>query len=139
MAPPPASIPRPRWRRAAGTTLLEILLVLAILAIVIGILIGPSLYAKWRDAQVRTTRLVVQEYAHGAYPQWALSTGQECPDSLEQLRAYANSDPRDSWGSALDKECVGSTALPPDQMFGVLSIGRDKQRDTSDDILSWKN
>ena len=126
-----------RMPRQRGMTLLEIMVVLAILALVMGLLVGPRVRSAWREAQIRTTRIQVHDLAYGAFPAWQLDHGSEpCPAELRELAAYAKTRKLvDSWGVALGMRC-GPTA-PPEEDFGALSFGPDQREETPDDIRSW--
>lgn len=124
-------------QRQAGVTLLELLLVLALLATVIGVLVGPALIDKWHQAKVRTTEILVQDYASSAYVNWSLDSGKECPESISELSRYANAEPVDAWRNPLAQECANGGRLPGGTKYGVASSGRDEDWETEDDIRSW--
>jgi general secretion pathway protein G len=123
-----------------GMTLLEIMIVLAILAIVMGILVGPAVIDRWREAKIRSTRIKVMKYANEAFPTWAAQqAGKDCPDSLTELNPYMNSsDARDAWGNPLALRC--GARLPPGIRGGIAvsSAGPDGEEGTDDDIASWQ-
>ena len=121
-----------------GMTLLEIMIVLAILALVMGVLVGPRVIDAFRDAKKRTATLAVRKYADEAYPAWAAAhPDRPCPDTLEDLGAFMNQkDTKDPWGNRYKMYC-GST-LPPDAKgLAVSSPGEDGKDGTADDIRSW--
>ncbi len=124
-------------RRQAGMTLLEIMIVLAIIALVMGLLVGPRVLRSFQQAEAETTRMLVQQFADDAYVRWrANNPGQACPGSLTELTEYLNSDDTtDAWGNELVMRC-GQNA-PEGTNFGVLSPGPDGQEGTDDDITSW--
>ena len=109
-------------------TLLEIMIVLAILAIVMGIVVGPRVYAIFVESRGKTTQLKLNKYAYEAYPSWAATHGARCPASLAELNPYMNSnDSTDSWGNPLELTC------PPPK---IHSAGEDGQKGTADDLVS---
>jgi len=124
-------------RRQRGMTLLEILIVLAILALVMGVLVGPRIMTAWRDARIKTTRLQVYDLAYGAFPAWQVDhPSADCPEELLALASYARTRKMtDSWGTALAMRCGASA--PPEEEFGALSAGPDERVETPDDIRSW--
>jgi general secretion pathway protein G len=124
-------------RLQAGMTLLEIMIVLAIIALVMGLLVGPRVLRSFQQAESETTRMLVKQFSDEAYVRWrANNPGQRCPESLSELTEYLNtSDTTDSWGNELVMRC-GSNA-PEGVTFGVLSPGPDGQEGTDDDITSW--
>ena len=133
--------PSPRARLAAwllaarqtGRRLLEIVLVLAILAAVIGIVTGPRVICMHGPSKVETTRIKLKMYAFEAYPAWAAahdSVG--CPASFAELSEYMiDNDATDAWGRPLELWC-GAHGI------GVVSRGEDGQLGTDDDLMSWQ-
>ncbi len=127
-------------RRQAGMTLIEIMIVLAIIALVMGLLVGPAVINSLHDARVRTARLMSRQI-EGAYARWSMDTNETCPDSLDALKPALGrrvSDTiKDPWGHEYVLKC-GDTA--PDACAGrlcSLSVGRDGKEGTEDDIKSW--
>src|SRR6185436_21005788 len=56
-----------------GMTLLEIMIVLAILALVMGLVIGPRVMKLFGESKVDIAKLTVQKFANEAFPQWSRS------------------------------------------------------------------
>src|SRR5215510_598529 len=106
-------------RPARGMTLLEIMIVLAIIALVMGLLVGPRVMRSFGDARKRTTRIKLEQYVNEAFPQWASNhPDKACPDKLEDLNEYMNSkDIKDGWGHPLKMLC--GQGMPP----GVKGLG----------------
>lgn len=123
--------------KQGGMTLIEIMVVLAILALIMGVLVGPVIFRHWERAKVRTARLQVGDVAYRAYPEWRFDhPDEDCPADAEALREYTNGrSVIDPWGSALATRC-GATA-PPSVPFGALSLGPDRREGSRDDIRSW--
>jgi prepilin-type N-terminal cleavage/methylation domain-containing protein len=126
-------------RAHRGMTLLEIMIVLAIIAIVMGLLVGPAVLRNHRHARVETTRMQLKMYAFQAYPSWSTShPGKPCPDSLAELDPYMNkNETADAWGTPLTMLC-GTNAPGPANGFGVSSAGEDQKPGTPDDLHSWE-
>jgi prepilin-type N-terminal cleavage/methylation domain-containing protein len=125
-------------RAERGMTLLEIMIVLAILAIVMGLLIGPRLMDYFRDARIKTTRMKLELYANQAFPAWAVAHPQAmCPERLADLAEYANGhDTEDAWGNPIKLLC--GTSLPPGaRHIALVSAGPDGKEGTDDDLKSW--
>jgi len=119
-------------------TLIEIMLVLAILATVMGVLFGPTIFRMFKSSQVKTTKLLVDKYAHQAYAEWSVNSDEQCPDSLEPLAKLLSRDnTKDPYGKPLVMLC-GENAPEEANGFGVLSVGKDGKQGTPDDIASWK-
>jgi type II secretory pathway pseudopilin PulG len=116
-------------------TLLEIMIVLAILALVMGLVIGPKVMEHYHDAQRRTARLAVRGYAERDYPTWSVLHHERCPKSLVEISS--SRDVVDPWGTDYKMYC-GASAPTPDVAFGAASFGEDKRENTTDDVRSWE-
>jgi prepilin-type N-terminal cleavage/methylation domain-containing protein len=125
-------------RAHRGMTLLEIMIVLAILALVMGLLIGPRVMAAMVKAKQGIAKLAVKKYANEAYPQWAAShMDRACPETLDELSAFMDSkDTRDPWGRSYKLYC-GATLPAGANGLAVSSLGPDGTDQTDDDIRSW--
>jgi prepilin-type N-terminal cleavage/methylation domain-containing protein len=121
-----------------GMTLLEIMIVLAILAIVMGLLVGPRVLKMFSESKVKTTRIKLTQYANEAFPQWSAShPDKACPDKITDLNEYMNSsDANDSWGRPIKMLC-GQSLPPGARGLAVMSSGEDGKDGTDDDIKSW--
>jgi general secretion pathway protein G len=126
-------------RGQRGMTLLEIMIVLAILALVMALLVGPRVLNALRDSKVKTTKIKLNQFANEAFPQWsAAHPDKACPDKLGDLSEFMNSnDINDAWGRPLKMMCGAS--LPPGvHGLAVLSIGEDGKEGSEDDVKSWE-
>jgi prepilin-type N-terminal cleavage/methylation domain-containing protein len=123
--------------RQAGITLLEIMIVLAILALVMGLVIGPKLFAHYTEAQRRVARIAVHKLADQDYPVWTLAhPAQACPAGAVELTGSSDAA-ADPWGTAYKLHC-GATAPPVAGLaFAASSFGQDRREATPDDIQSW--
>ena len=61
-------------RAQRGMTLLEIMIVLAILALVMGLVVGPRVMKMFGESKVDIADSTVKKYAYEAYPQWSART-----------------------------------------------------------------
>ena len=123
-----------------GMTLLEIMIVLAILALVMGLLVGPKVMALFGESKVKIARMTAQKYANEAYPQWS-TTHQDkaCPDKLEDLNDYMNNkDIKDPWGNNFKMMCGQNLPAGAKGGLAVMSAGPDGKEGTEDDIKSWE-
>lgn len=83
------------WRKLQrGLTLLEMMIVLAIIALVIalvmGVLIGPKLIGLFHHSQRDIARMAVTKLADQDYPMWALQhPSTPCPTTLAELEHKA--------------------------------------------------
>jgi general secretion pathway protein G len=118
-----------RVRRSRGVTLFEVLIVVAILAMVAG---GVAVFAlprfqdsqkKTAEAGARTVRMAVQQWQ-------AANNETSCPTISQliqdkQLDSAQNTN--DPWGQAYNLNCS-------DDEVTVMSNGPDKKKGTKDDI-----
>jgi prepilin-type N-terminal cleavage/methylation domain-containing protein len=131
---------RERFARLAqhGMTLIEIMIVLAILALVMGLVVGPLVMRNLEESKKDIARLAVSKLANEAYPQWrVLHPGQTCPSTIVELSAQTNSkDTEDPWGNDYTLLCPPN--LPAGaKMIAIMSLGPDGKAATEDDIKSW--
>src|SRR6266545_1345284 len=122
----------------AGMTLLEILIVLAIIALVMGFLFGPRLMAMFGQSRTELAKSVVQRYASEAYARWSMDNpGKNCPADINELAKYNDEkEAKDPWGKPLILLC--GDGAPEGVQLGVVSMGADNKLDTKDDIKSWQ-
>lgn len=105
-------------------TLLEIMIVLAILATVMGLIVGPSVIAAFTKSRNDIARMGVKKLTHQAYPQWLLAnTQRRCPTSVSELGE--DEEIVDPWGTPYAVTC------PP---LAIASAGEDGTLGTTDDI-----
>lgn len=128
-----------RLARQAGMTLLEILIVLAIIALVMGVLFGPKLMDMFGESKAKLAKIMVQEYANQAYARWSMNNpGKNCPDDINELAKYTDqSEAKDPWDQKLTLLCGDSVPEGSSFRVGVVSKGPDGKENTSDDIKSW--
>ncbi len=132
-------IARNAARSQLGMTLLEIMIVLAIIAVVMGFLVGPKVLGMFQSSKVDTTRLIVASIANDAYTHWTMKSGKQCPGSLSDLKEFMNKkDTKDGWGNELIMLCGESAPEGSTTGFAVLSKGPDGKQGTEDDIKSWE-
>ena len=129
---------RAQARAQRGMTLLEIMIVLAILALVMGLLVGPKVMKMFAGSKVDITKLKLKKYAYEAYPSWAAAhPDKSCPDKLEDLNEYMNNkDIKDPWGGQYKMLC-GPNLPAGAKGLAVTSPGEDGKEGTGDDIKSW--
>jgi general secretion pathway protein G len=122
-------------RRQAGFTLLEIMIVLAIIAMIAGG-VGVALFNKFKKAQISTTKIRVKA-VRDAVTQYMIETP-SCPKSMDELLSgkYIDKDKmKDTWGSNIVLKCPGTNDT---EGADVSSPGPDKQDGTADDVRSWE-
>jgi general secretion pathway protein G len=118
--------------REAGMTLLEIMIVLAILGSLMAFLIGPALLKAYRESQIRTTRILVNQYESALLMWRTKHLDADCPATLEELftAEEINARPVDVWGQPLIYYCPARDG----RAWEVYSTGPDRRDGTEDDI-----
>jgi general secretion pathway protein G len=125
----------PRVDRQAGVTLLEIMIVLAIIAMIAGG-VGVAVFKQFQKAKISTAKLRVKS-ARDAVTQYMIETP-SCPKSMEELvsgKFLDKNNAKDPWGTNISMKCPGTNDTDG---ADVSSAGPDKQEGTGDDIKSWE-
>jgi len=128
-------------RRVAqrGMTLLEIMIVLAILALVMGLVVGPRVMRMFSKSKDDIAGLTVKKYAYEAFGEWSQAhPDKACPDKLEDLSQYMDSkDVKDPWGNPYKMFCGQNLPAGAKGGLAVMSAGEDGKEGTEDDVKSW--
>lgn len=112
-----------------GVTLMEVLIVVAIIAMVAG---GVAFYAlpKYKDAQIKSAQTGAR-VIRTAVQSWQASNNETSCPTISQLVQDKQIDPgtgsNDPWGQAYTLTCT-------DDDVTVISAGPDKKKGTKDDI-----
>lgn len=129
---------------AHGFTLIEILLVVAIIAILAG-LVGPNIVGRGKEARIQAAgadingglaaALDIFELDNGKYPD-KLDDLSKDPGSVRNWRGpYVKKGlPKDPWGNPYVYVYPGSNNP---QSYDLSSNGPDGQSGSSDDICNW--
>jgi general secretion pathway protein G len=120
---------------AAGFTLLEVMVVLAIIGLIAGG-IGVTVFNQFKKGQVKIAKTTVGEIS-GAVQQYMMENNSECPKGMDDLVAKKNMKKaiKDPWGRDFLIKCPGTNDTDG---ADVSSSGPDKQEGTADDIKSWE-
>jgi general secretion pathway protein G len=126
---------QPRRQRDAGMTLIEIMIVLALISLVAGS-IGVMVFSRYKDGQKRVAKTQVSEVI-GAVQQYMMDNNNNCPQGIEELisQKLLKKEHKDPWGKPFALKCPGEQ--DPDGV-DVTSSGPDKAEGTEDDINSWE-
>jgi general secretion pathway protein G len=121
------------WQRRAlerGVTLFEVMIVVAILAMVAG---GVAVFAlpKYREAQMKSAesgaRVIRQAVQH-----WQVSNGAAtCPtisELMQEKHLDSGQNTNDPWGQAYTMSCSEDDVT-------VVSAGPDKKKGSKDDVI----
>jgi general secretion pathway protein G len=121
-------------RRLRGVTLFEVLIVVAILAMVAG---GVAFFAlpKFKEAQTKTAESAARIIRQAAQSWQATNSDGGCP-TVSQLVQDKLLDPgqntADPWGQAFIISCTDDDVV-------VVSTGGDKKKGTKDDVMVPKS
>jgi general secretion pathway protein G len=120
--------------RQGGFTLLEVMIVLAIIGLIAGS-IGVTVFKQFQKSQVKAAKINVKEIGD-AVTQFMIENNNECPKGMEDLVAKSNMKKaiKDPWGKDFVIKCPGQN---DPSGADVVSGGPDKQEGTPDDIKSW--
>lgn len=122
-----------RRRRTRGMTLIEILVVLAIIGLIVG---GVSVVAfnAFADSKVKAAANDVIN-VQKACEQYLLQKNDKCPKSMQDLKAagIVGRVQKDPWGEEFQIVCPGEHGS-----VDVISYGPDKKQGGGDDIVSWE-
>jgi len=126
-------------RAHRGMTLLEIMIVLAILALVMGLVVGPRVMRMFSKSKDDIAALTVKKYAYEAFGEWSQAhPDKACPDKLEDLSQYMDSkDVKDPWGNPYKMFCGQNLPAGAKGGLAVMSSGPDGKDGTEDDVKSW--
>jgi general secretion pathway protein G len=126
-------------RSQRGMTLLEIMIGLAILALVMGLVVGPRVMRMFSKSKDDIAGLTVKKYAYEAFGEWSQAhPDKACPEKLEDLSQYMDSkDVKDPWGNPYKMFCGQNLPAGAKGGLAVMSSGPDGKDGTEDDIKSW--
>ena len=122
-------------RRTRGMTLVEIMVVVAIIGMIMGSVAVGALN-QFERAKVKNTRIMIHTVQE-ALVHYATDNTDGCPKSLDDLvtQKYLNHKVVDDWGQPLIFTCPGQHTTDG---ADIVSKGKDKTEGTADDIKSWE-
>jgi len=120
---------------ARGMTLIEIMVVVAIIGMLMGT-VGVYAFGRLEKAKVTNTKVIIKEIEN-ALVHFQTDNTDSCPKSVSDLytQKYLTKEPVDAWGSPLSFKCPGEHNADG---ADIVSKGKDKQEGTQDDIRSWE-
>jgi len=127
---------RAKRRRSGGFSLLEIMIVLALIGM-IGAGVAVVINKSCQNAKIKIAKERLKEISQGVTT-YMIDSNNTCPKSLDDLVAQkyvAKASAKDPWGKDFVMRCPGQN--DPDSA-DVISSGPDKQDGTQDDIKSWE-
>lgn len=118
-------------RSEAGMTMLEIMIVLAIIGLVMSV-VGVGVFQSFKKAQKKIAQVAVNEIASKTV-QYMTDNNNECPKSVDDLVAqkYMPKKQKDPWNHDFILRCPGTVNVDG---IDVVSLGPDGQEGTPDDI-----
>lgn len=121
-----------RHRGDLGMTLIEIMVVVAIISLVLGG-VGIMAFNRFQDAQLDTARTEVIKI-RGAVETYRVNKRGKCPKTMEDLKAagFIDKVAKDPWGTTYEFKCPGEK-----DQIDVVSAGPDAEMGTADDIASY--
>ena len=126
---------RKRRDRSSGFTMLEIMIVIAIIA-ALGAGVGVVVFNNFKKAQVKIGKQRITEVLSGV-TQFMIDNN-TCPRSMEDLvgqKYVSKQGAKDPWGKDFILRCPGQK---DPESADISSSGPDKQDGTADDIKSWE-
>ena len=121
-------------QKQRGMTLLEIMIVIAILGLLATVVV-QNLVGNLENSKIRTTQLKISQIGQAANNYFA--TVGEYPTSLNDLanppdglQPFIKGVPKDPWGHAFEYKLKGGGTDP----FEIISVGPDGQRGSKDDV-----
>jgi general secretion pathway protein G len=117
-------------RRDAGMTMLEIMIVLALIGLVMSA-VGVGVFAQFKKGQRKVAQAQANDVA--AKIVQFMADNSECPKSLDDLVAqkYLPKKTKDPWNRDLIIRCPGTVNTDG---VDVVSLGPDGQEGTADDV-----
>ena len=122
---------RARRQTDTGMTMLEFMIVLAIIGLVMSV-VGVGVYSSYKKAQKKIAQVAVNEIASKTV-QFMTDNNNECPKTIDDLVAqkYMPKKQRDPWNKEFILRCPGTVNTDG---VDVISLGPDGQEGTADDI-----
>jgi len=118
-------------RSDRGMTMLEIMIVLAIIGLVMSV-VGVGVFQQFKKAQKKVAQVAVNEIAAKTI-QFMTDNNNECPKTVDDLVAqkYMPKKQKDPWNHDFILRCPGTVNTDG---IDVVSLGPDGQEGTPDDI-----
>jgi hypothetical protein len=115
------------------------MIVLAIIALVMGFLIGPRVLRGLSKSETDAAKAEAKQLAYQAYTEYKTNTKKGCPKVDELIEYTDKSKNEDPWGNPYIGLCKDKMAGKGKHDYGVYSWGPNETDDAGggDDIVSW--
>jgi len=136
----PENVEDPKKKQQRGMTLIEIIIVITLIVLIVGVFVGPRLFASKERQEMKTTKLALQQVVMGAVQEFQMDNKMKCPKGIDELvrKKYLDEkDAEDPWGGKYTISCKKGERTPGAN-FGAASNGPDGKPGTDDDIKSWE-
>lgn len=115
-----------------GMTLLEIMIVLALIGLITAT-IGRSILGRWKEGKKQTAQIQLRDLSSTI--QQYLIARKGCPTIDDLVREnFLREVPIDPWGQPIVIYCPGHHDRDG---VDLISFGPDQREDTDDDLKSW--
>jgi general secretion pathway protein G len=127
---------RGRRRSTRGMTLVEIMVVVAIIGMIMGA-VAVGAMSQLERARLKNTKVIIHTVQE-ALVHYSTDSTESCPKSLQELVTgkYLTKEPKDDWGQPLMYTCPSTHGS---DSADVWSKGKNKtdESGSGDDIASW--
>jgi len=126
---------RLRNRAQRGMTLIEIMVVVAIISMLMGT-VAVGAFSQLEKSKVKNAKMIIKN-VESALIAYQTDNTDSCPKQLVDLytQKFLTKEPKDPWGEPLIFKCPGEHNKDG---ADLVSKGKDKQEGTADDIKSWE-
>jgi general secretion pathway protein G len=130
----PTALCHAAHRGSRGMSLIEILVVLAIIGLIVGS-VSVMAFGQLEKSRIKTTGGEVKQL-QSLCEMYKMQQQNKCPKTLSDLKAAGilSRVKKDAWNNDFVLKCPGEG----DNICDVMSFGPDSQEGTEDDIVSWE-
>ena len=124
-----------RSRGSRGMTLIEIMVVVAIISMLMGT-VAVGAFTQLEKSKVKNAKMIIHNI-ESALVAYQTDNTDSCPKQLNDLytQKYLTKEVKDPWGEQLLFKCPGEHNKDG---VDLVSKGKDKQEGTPDDIRNWE-
>lgn len=132
---------REALRTKDGFTLIEIMIVVSIIALLMGVLVGPQIFKARKQANVNAAKMQIPRFslslesykeAHGNYP-----NTEEGLQALVDDKLLKEKDIKDPWGNPFQYRCPSDHEDGEYDIWSYGADGKEGGEGFNADIKSW--